>query len=202
MVLKRTQQSALGFPRTLTRLSSGNPGRQLTWPMARRRFPTPWRGPLSGSRVARGWRIEFGILGPLVVRREAGPVALGGGKPRALLAMLLLRPNEPVSPERLAAGLWGEDAPHGSVKTVQVHVSRLRKALGDPELLTTAPAGYRMRVREGELDAERFERLIERGRRELAAGHADRAAGMLSRGPRAVAWAAARRAGMGSVRPR
>ena len=65
-------------------------------------------------------KIEFGILGPLVVRREAGPVALGGGKPRALLAMLLLRPNEPVSPERLAAGLWGEDAPHGSVKTVQV----------------------------------------------------------------------------------
>ena len=65
--------------------------------------------------------IEFGILGPLVVRREAGPVALGGGKPRALLAMLLLRPNEPVSPERLAAGLWGDA--HRSVKTVQVHVS-------------------------------------------------------------------------------
>ncbi len=126
--------------------------------------------------------IEFGILGPLVVRREAGPVALGGGKPRALLAMLLLRPNEPVSAERLAAGLWGEDAPHGSVKTVQVHVSRLRKALGDPELLTTALAGYRIRVREGELDTERFERLVEHGRRELAAGNADRAAGMLREG--------------------
>ncbi len=126
--------------------------------------------------------IEFGILGPLVVRREAGPVALGGGKPRALLAMLLLRPNEPVSPERLAAGLWGEDAPHGSVKTVQVHVSRLRKALGDPELLTTGPAGYRVRVRDGELDAEQFERLVERGRRELAAGNAEAASGLFREG--------------------
>ena len=117
-----------------------------------------------------------------MVRREAGPVALGGGKPRALLTMLLLRPNESVSPERLAAGLWGEDAPPGTVKTVQVHVSRLRKALGDPELLTTAPAGYRLRVRDGELDAERFERLIERGRRELAAGHADAAAEVFREG--------------------
>ena len=96
--------------------------------------------------------------------------------------MLLLRPNEPVSPERLAAGLWGEDAPPGTVKTVQVHVSRLRKALGDPELLTTAPAGYRLRVRDGELDAERFERLVESGRRELAAGHAGTAAEMFREG--------------------
>src|SRR5215211_4650164 len=96
--------------------------------------------------------------------------------------MLLLRPNEPVSPERLAAGLWGEDAPHGSVKTVQVHVSRLRKALGEPELLTTAPAGYRIHVREGELDAERFERLVDLGRRELSAGRADAAAAALREG--------------------
>src|SRR4051812_23312229 len=96
--------------------------------------------------------------------------------------MLLLRPNEPVSPERLAAGLWGEDAPHGSVKTVQVHVSRLRKALGEPELLTTAPAGYCIHVRQGELDAERFERLVDVGRRELSAGHADAAAAALREG--------------------
>ena len=93
--------------------------------------------------------MDFQILGPLEVHSERGAVRLEGLKPRAVLAMLLLHPNEPVSAERLAVGLWGEDAPAGAVKTVQVHVSRLRKALGDPEAVSTTPAGYRLRVRRG-----------------------------------------------------
>src|SRR4051812_12638188 len=105
--------------------------------------------------------MQFRMLGPLEVRGEAGAVALGGIKPRAVLAVLLLHANEPVSAERLALALWGEDAPASSVKTVQVHVSRLRKALGDTEVLGTTPAGYRLRVRPGELDAERFKLLFE-----------------------------------------
>ena len=85
--------------------------------------------------------MDFQILGPLEVRSERGVVALGGSKPRAVLAVLLLHPNEPVSAERLAVALWGEDAPAGAVKTVQVHVSRLRKALGDGEVVTTSAGG-------------------------------------------------------------
>ena len=77
--------------------------------------------------------MNFQILGPLEVRSERGAVGLEGLKPRAVLAVLLLHANEPVSAERLAVALWGEDAPAGAVKTVQVHVSRLRKALGDPD---------------------------------------------------------------------
>ena len=93
--------------------------------------------------------MEFRILGPLEVRGEQGAVALGAIKPRAVLAVLLLHPNEPVSAERLAVALWGEDAPADATRTVQVYVSRLRKALGDPELIATTPAGYRLRVRPG-----------------------------------------------------
>jgi DNA-binding SARP family transcriptional activator len=111
--------------------------------------------------------MEFCILGPLLVRSDAGLVAVGGGKRRALLALLLLHANEAVSAERLAVGLWGEESPAGAIKTVRVHVARLRAALGDPDLLVTTPAGYRLRVRSGELDAERFERLLEQGQREL-----------------------------------
>ena len=88
-------------------------------------------------------RREFGILGPLTVRSDAGATVLGGSRPRALLAMLLLHPNESVSAERLAVALLGEDAPRGAVKTVRVHVSRLRRALGDPNVLTTTTDGYR-----------------------------------------------------------
>ena len=114
--------------------------------------------------------MRFQILGPITVHDESGAVALGGSKPRIVLAVLLLNANEPVSAERLALALWGEDAPSGAVKTVQVHVSRLRKALGDGGAVATTPAGYRLRVRDGELDADCFEGLVEQGRRMLAAG--------------------------------
>src|SRR5262245_34718574 len=114
--------------------------------------------------------MEFLILGPLEVRDERGPVALGGSKPRAIVALLLLNANRPVSAERLALALWGEDAPARAIKTLQVHVSRLRKALGDPDTIGTSAAGYSMRVRPGELDADRFDQLVEEGRRALKSG--------------------------------
>src|SRR3954463_4409101 len=123
--------------------------------------------------------MEFSILGPIEARADGRAVTLGGVKPRALLAVLLLHANEAVSAERLALGLWGEDASAGAVKTVQVHVSRLRRALDEPDLLTTTPAGYRLRVRPGELDAERFEQEVADGRAALAAGDPVRAAAVL-----------------------
>jgi len=120
--------------------------------------------------------MEFSVLGPLEVRVDGRAVALGGLKPRALLAVLALHANQPVSTEHLALALWGDDAPARAVKTVQVHVSRLRRALGDPDLLATTSAGYRLRVRPGELDADRFEDHVREGRRALAAGRPEQAA--------------------------
>ena len=52
--------------------------------------------------------MEFRILGPLEVHEERGALALGPVKPRAVLAVLLLHPNEPVTAGRLALSLWGE----------------------------------------------------------------------------------------------
>jgi predicted ATPase/DNA-binding SARP family transcriptional activator len=123
--------------------------------------------------------MRFLILGPLEVRGEAGSVALGGIKLRGLLAVLLLHANEPVSAERLALALWGDEAPSGASKTVQVHVWRLRKALGDPELIATTPAGYCLRVGPDELDAVQFERLVHDGSGALADGDPERAAAVL-----------------------
>jgi WD40 repeat protein/DNA-binding SARP family transcriptional activator len=120
--------------------------------------------------------MDFRVLGPLEAFSERGKVELGGPKPRAVLGVLLLHANEPVSAERLAIALEGENAPPRAPKRVQVHISRLRKALGDGDLLTREPAGYRLRVRPGELDADRFRRLFADGRRALARGQADRAA--------------------------
>ena len=123
--------------------------------------------------------MEFRILGPFEVLAATGPVTVPGGKLRAALAVLVLHANEAVSAERIAVALWGEDVQAGAVKTVQVYVSRLRRALGDPDVLSTTPAGYRLRIRPGDLDAERFEQAVEEGRQALSAGDPGRAATVL-----------------------
>jgi predicted ATPase/DNA-binding SARP family transcriptional activator len=123
--------------------------------------------------------MDFRILGPVEVVGDRGALRLGGAKPRAILAVLALHANESVSAERLALALWGEDAPPSAVKRIQVHVSRLRKALGDAQILSTTPAGYRLHLRPGELDAERFAQLLDEGRRALAGGQAEQAAALL-----------------------
>src|SRR3954469_4726550 len=118
--------------------------------------------------------MDFRILGPLEALDGTRPVALGGRRRRAVFAALLLHPNETLSSERLIDELWGEAPPGNALKTLQVHVSRLRKAL--PEgVLVTRGHGYQLRVQRGELDAERFERLLDDARAELAADRPDSA---------------------------
>src|SRR5829696_7988272 len=123
--------------------------------------------------------MDFKVLGPLEVWRDGAVVAIGGPKPRALLASLLLHANEPVSADRLALALWGEEAPAGASATVRVHVSRLRRALGDDGVVATTAAGYHVRLRPGELDLDRFLRLVEEGREALASDRAADAAALL-----------------------
>ena len=53
--------------------------------------------------------MEFRILGPLEVVENGASLPLGGPRQRALLTLLLLRANEPVSTERLIDELWGAE---------------------------------------------------------------------------------------------
>ena len=108
--------------------------------------------------------MEFRILGPLEVVDEGRPVVLQRGKQLALLAYLLLHPNELVSADRLIDALWGERPPPTAAKILQNAVSQLRRVLGDDRLVTQAP-GYRFRLEQGELDLHRFEQLAQEGRR-------------------------------------
>lgn len=117
------------------------------------------------------------MLGPLEARRDGRPVALGGTRQRALLAVLLLHAGEVVSVDRLVDELWGDSPPATAAHTVQVFVSRLRKALGERgSVLVTAAPGYVARLEPGELDLGRFERLVARSRAALEAGDAEAAA--------------------------
>ena len=108
--------------------------------------------------------MEFRLLGPLEVVDDDGVVLpLGGPRPRALLAQLLLHPNEVVSTDRLIDGTWGETPPASATNALQVHIHTLRSALGADRIVTRAP-GYLLRVEAGELDAERFEQLVRNGK--------------------------------------
>jgi DNA-binding SARP family transcriptional activator len=131
--------------------------------------------------------MEFRILGPLEVSRDGRALSLGGGRQRALLTVLLLNANKVVGSDRLIDALWGERPPETAANVLQVYVSQLRKVLephrrrGDkPTVLATSGSGYVLRIENGELDLRRFERLADDGRKALAAGDADLAAGLLT----------------------
>jgi DNA-binding SARP family transcriptional activator len=128
--------------------------------------------------------MEFRILGPLEVLEDGHGVALGGGKRRALLAVLLLHINETLMTDRLIDELWGERAPSTAAKALHMHVSRLRKALaagaGDG-LVITRERGYELRLDPERLDSRRFEQLVAGGRSELAKGRPQRALAALER---------------------
>ena len=76
----------------------------------------------------------MGILGPLQVRLGGNPpVALGGVRQRAVLAVLALNAGQVVSTDRLVDDLWGENPPARAVHTIRVFVSRLRTQLAGGE---------------------------------------------------------------------
>jgi DNA-binding SARP family transcriptional activator/tetratricopeptide (TPR) repeat protein len=107
--------------------------------------------------------MEFRILGPLEVLSDGRALDLGGQKQRALLAVLLLHPNEVVSSERLIEALWEEEPPETAQKALHVYVSQLRKLLGKERLETRTP-GYLLRTERDELDLARFRRLRDEGK--------------------------------------
>jgi DNA-binding SARP family transcriptional activator len=121
--------------------------------------------------------MDFHILGPIEAIEADRPLALGGSKQRALLGMLLLHAGEVVSTDRLLEELWPGVRREEALRALQVAVSRLRKALepgrragADSRMILTRPPGYELRVDPEQLDAKRFEALVDEGRRALLAG--------------------------------
>ncbi|SDZ41134.1 Predicted ATPase [Amycolatopsis xylanica] len=119
--------------------------------------------------------MRFGVLGPTEVLTQSGDrIAVGGPRVRTLLALLVLDAGRVVSPERLIDGMYGEYPPDGVANALQSQVSRLRQALkAAGNVVEFSAAGYRLAADRDNVDAHRFERLAEEGRRALkAADHA------------------------------
>ncbi len=129
--------------------------------------------------------VEVRVLGPLEVAVDG---TLLTGLPRlerTLLAALAVRAGRPVSVSALAADVWA-DPPPSWRKSLQVRVARIRRRLEDAglpaDVLATTGEGYRLALDADRIDAHRFHRCFEEGRRLLDEGRPDAARETLDAG--------------------
>ncbi|GAA4684784.1 AfsR/SARP family transcriptional regulator [Phytohabitans rumicis] len=122
--------------------------------------------------------MRYQVLGPITVHRAGDELPLGGPKPRAVLAVLLLSANRVVSEDRLIALVWGDDPPSSVRGQLQVHISGLRKVLG-ATVIERRPPGYLIGVHPTELDLDDVDAAVAQARIDAAADRPDAAAARL-----------------------
>jgi serine/threonine protein kinase/DNA-binding winged helix-turn-helix (wHTH) protein len=115
--------------------------------------------------------VEVRVLGQIEAT-DGRQIALGGPTQRRLLAVLALHRGEVVSVDRLIDVMWpGDQRPDRAERNVHSYVHRLRAAFaGSSERIVTVGAGYRLDLRPGEFDAERYEQLAAAGRHSFDGG--------------------------------
>jgi predicted ATPase len=109
------------------------------------------------------------LFGELEAEHAGVPVPVRGAKQRALLALLALRPRQPVSADRLIDLLWGDGQAANPANALQAQIGQLRRTLGTAAVITT-DAGYALDLGPEDVDIARFEHLAAQGRRLFEAG--------------------------------
>jgi DNA-binding SARP family transcriptional activator len=102
-----------------------------------------------------------------VVTDDVGTdIRVPAGRLRTLLAVLLLRANQPVPLDEIVDVLWDGVPPAAAARTVRVYVTRLRQVLGPNAgtRVVTCSRGYLCQVDEDELDLLRLETLCREAR--------------------------------------
>ncbi|OKJ51479.1 AfsR/SARP family transcriptional regulator [Streptomyces sp. CB02261] len=134
-----------------------------------------------------GQDLDFGLLGPLVVRRAGAALDPGRRRQRLLLIRLLLADGRAVAPQTLCEELWPRQpgrTPDGAMGSLHAHVSKVRAVLeprhlrrkGTCEVLVTESLGYALRVPPESRDTVRFERALARARRFMDQGRPEHVA--------------------------
>src|SRR5436190_8897730 len=110
--------------------------------------------------------VEFGILGPIQLSVDGRTVDLGGTKRRGLICRLIVDVNRVVPLDALVEDLWVGERASSAQSTIYTYLSQLRKIVG-PDRVLTRPPGYILVATSDEIDAERFEHLVDVARRKL-----------------------------------
>jgi predicted ATPase/DNA-binding SARP family transcriptional activator len=111
-----------------------------------------------------GTDLDIRVLGNVKVLRAGTELAIGGTKPRMLLAMLVASMGEVVSTDRLCEELWGDEQPQDPPGVLQGNISRLRRVLAPEARIVARPPGYVLEAREGDVDVWRLEGLCRAAR--------------------------------------
>lgn len=113
--------------------------------------------------------LEIRILGGIEALRDDFPLPLGPDQRRAILGVLALEVNRPVSLQKITQVLWGANSPEAAKASIQAHISRLRSVLfsegESSEQIETVPGGYRLVLEASRVDLFRFDELVTCARR-------------------------------------
>src|SRR5690349_11897053 len=106
--------------------------------------------------TGRNLRIE--VLGPIRAWRDGTPLALGPPRRQAVLALLALRANRPVTRDEIVDAVWGENPPASAVNNVHIYISGLRHLLEPARpagvsncVLVGGRSGYQLQLAPDEL---------------------------------------------------
>lgn len=105
--------------------------------------------------------MDVGILGPLRLTIDDAPVEVPPGRQRALLAALAVEAGRVVSADGLVEVVWGDRLPANPANALQGRISQLRKLVG-AERVVQQGTGYLLDVTAQQVDARRFEALVDR----------------------------------------
>jgi predicted ATPase/DNA-binding SARP family transcriptional activator len=100
--------------------------------------------------------VALGVLGPLLLEGNSGPVRIGSVRQRRLLTALAAHLGQSVDVARLADMVWADEVPADPAGAVQTHVARLRRLLPGGIRLTTSPDGYRLDADRESVDVTAF----------------------------------------------
>jgi DNA-binding SARP family transcriptional activator len=112
--------------------------------------------------------VDFRLLGPLEILVDGVPQAMPGGKPKSLLAVLLINRNRVVSADSLADAMWDSEPPTAYQGILQVYMSTLRRSLraagaDGQAVITTQSPGYKLSTDDACVDLGRFTRRVASG---------------------------------------
>ncbi|TMR00624.1 tetratricopeptide repeat protein [Actinomadura soli] len=111
---------------------------------------------------------EVALLGPVELRVEGRRLDAGSPKESCVLAVLAVECGHTVSPDTLAARIWGPDPPARARGNLASYLSRLRRRLRDADAdnapLGHGPGGYVLTLDPEAVDLHRFRRLRRQAR--------------------------------------
>ena len=99
--------------------------------------------------------LTVAVLGPVEVRRDGEQLQLPAGKSTEVLVRLALDAGLSIRADRILEDLWATSTFGAGKNTLQSKVSQLRRALGQPGLITSNNGGYLLDVDRAHVDALR-----------------------------------------------